>query len=142
MTTPTSRRHRFEPALPANNEQLRTELFDGGLFHLGSTPSSRRLVERGRELLVAALGDVDEDVRLAPAKLANADLFARMGALRRQLYLDEEFHALLRQLVGAGKGAFNLLQGILALLGLKTVKAVETATLANHVNDFVFEDGG
>ena len=97
MTEPST--PAFAPELPPTNEALRASLYAGGLYQLGPTPTSQRLVARARALLDEALGDVDPDPRLAPSKLSNDEFFARMSPLRRRLYLGEDFHEDLRELV-------------------------------------------
>ena len=85
--------------LPADNDDLRAAIYDGSIFGLAANAPTKRLVEAARERLLAALGDVDSDLRVAPSRLANEEFFRRMGVLRRDLYLGEPYHELLRDLV-------------------------------------------
>ncbi|MCB9569905.1 MAG: hypothetical protein H6710_22245 [Myxococcales bacterium] len=89
----------FTTSAPAGADALLSALYGGELFHLGASAASRRLVDDARALLREALGDVDDDLRLAPARLPGDEFFRRMGALRRRLYLGEDFHEHLRALV-------------------------------------------
>ncbi len=85
--------------LPADNDALRTALYDGSIVGISANVTTRRLVAAARSRLQAALGDIDSDLRAAPSRLANEEFFRRMGVLRRELYLGEQFHELLRELV-------------------------------------------
>lgn len=95
----TASRSSISSSLPADNGALRTALYDGALFKTAATVTTRELVKATQELLRGTLGDVDEDLRLAPSRLSNDEFFRRMGILRRRLYLGEDFHELLRRLV-------------------------------------------
>ncbi len=85
--------------LPGDNDALRAALYEGAIFGAQANTTTRRLVAAARERLQWALGDVDSDLRVAPSRLSNEDFFRRMGVLRRDLYLGEKFHELLRELV-------------------------------------------
>lgn len=74
----------------------RRAIYDGRIFLAPPTDASLALVATVRELLTAALGAEYRDVRLP-----NTDLFARIGDLRRALYLEPRFHAAVRDVVGA-----------------------------------------
>jgi hypothetical protein len=80
--------------LPASNEALRRELYEGGLFLADPTPASQRLADDARALLDDALGG---DIRTAHARFSNDDLFLRIGRLRRVLYLEPRFHDAVRE---------------------------------------------
>jgi hypothetical protein len=85
--------------LPAGNLALREALYDGAIFRRPATDASRALVADARALLRGALGDLDEDLRRAPSRVTNEEFFRRMGALRRRLFLGDDFHDHLRRLV-------------------------------------------
>jgi len=89
----------ISPSIPADNAALRAALYGGALFKTAATATTDGLVSATRKLLRETLGDVDEDLRLAPSRLSNDEFFRRMGVLRRRLYLGEDFHELLRRLV-------------------------------------------
>jgi len=82
-----------ERARPADDGALRRALYDGRVFLLGATEASRRLVAIARELLHAELG---AEPRRAHDRFADADLFERIGRVRRALYTEPTGHALLR----------------------------------------------
>ena len=85
--------------LPEGDLALREALYDGAIFKRPAADAGRALVADARALLREALGDIDEDLRRAPSRVANDEFFRRMGALRRRLYLGDDFHEHLRRLV-------------------------------------------
>ncbi|MEZ4382116.1 MAG: hypothetical protein R3A79_12265 [Nannocystaceae bacterium] len=85
--------------LPEGSLALREALYDGAIFRRAATDASRALVADAQALLREALGELDDDLRRAPSRLADDAFFRRMGALRRRIYLGEDFYAHLRRLV-------------------------------------------
>jgi hypothetical protein len=83
----------FRRDRPATGAELRAAIYEGKVFHLPPTETSRALVDDANARLRAALGDVDDDVRQVQAKLSNDEFFRRMGEVRRSLYLDPGAHA-------------------------------------------------
>jgi hypothetical protein len=88
----------IERARPRDDAELRRELYQGRVFLLPVTDESRRLVALAQERLRAELGD---DPRGAHARFDDAALFARIGRVRRDLYLDPLAHELVRALAAA-----------------------------------------
>ncbi len=66
---------------------LRAALYDGELVRLPPVPASDALVRRARALLEAELGP---EPREAVHRLPAPELFARLGRVRKALYLDPE----------------------------------------------------
>jgi hypothetical protein len=87
---------------PAAAAALRAALYAGDVFLGAPTPASRALVAAVRARLAEVLGCVPAEVRDAPQRMPNEELFARIGALRRELYLEPRFHEQLRAVVAAG----------------------------------------
>lgn len=83
---------------PATNEALRSALYAGEVFLLPATAAAEWLVARVRERLAAVLGS---DPREAQHRMDNDAFFARLGPLRRALYLEPEFRAAVREVVAA-----------------------------------------
>jgi hypothetical protein len=77
-----------QPHEPAS---LRAELYGGTIFLLPPTDASRHLVADVRERLADALGS--PAFREVAHTLPNDQLFERIGALRRELYLAPRYHA-------------------------------------------------
>jgi len=79
-------------------EQLRDALYKGDLVRLPPVPASRALVRRAKARLVDELGP---QPREAVHHLSGAELFRRLGRVRKSLYLDprtvEEIADLLHQ---------------------------------------------
>jgi len=90
---------RDPPAAPA---ALRAALYAGDVFLTSPTAASQRLVAAVRARLADVLGCAPPEIRNAPERMPNAELFTRIGALRRELYLEPQFHALLRDVVAGG----------------------------------------
>jgi hypothetical protein len=68
-------------------------IYAGEVVHTGATDASRRLVADVYALLRDALGPSPRD--------AAHDLFARIGAIRRELYLAPRWHRALRDVIAA-----------------------------------------
>jgi len=89
------------PDPPADPAALRAALYAGDVFLGPPTPASRALVAAVRARLAEVLGCAPAEVRDAPQRMPNEELFARIGALRRELYLGPHFHDHLRAVVAA-----------------------------------------
>jgi hypothetical protein len=89
-----------ERTRPAAPEDLRRAIYDGRVFLLPATESSRALVEHARALLRSELGD---DPRTAHRRFDDAALFDRIGRVRRAVYMDPRAHELVRA-TAAGVG--------------------------------------
>jgi hypothetical protein len=85
--------------MPADPAALRTALYAGTVFLAPPTAASLRTAAAASARLADVLGD--PDVRAAPARMTNAELFARIGVLRRELYLDPVWHTAARDVVAA-----------------------------------------
>ena len=79
--------------------ELRAAVYAGEIFLAAPTPASRALVEAVLERLADALGCARTEVR--DVVLPNAELFARIGAVRKALYLEPEYHAAIRCVIAA-----------------------------------------
>lgn len=78
---------------PADNQALRAALYEGAVFHLPASATTRAVVSATNELLRATLG---EEPRAAQFRLGRDALFQQVGALRRALYLEERWHTAAR----------------------------------------------
>ena len=79
----------------------RHALYAGDIFLAAPTEASLKLVEAARAGLAEALDCAPERIRDAPQQLENADLFARIGKLRKALYLEPRFHDAVRDVIAA-----------------------------------------
>ena len=75
---------------PVDNASTRRSLYEGDLFHVGSTEASRALVSDVDTLLQEELGAGDP--RQAQTRLGDEDFFAAIGRVRRRLFVDTHFH--------------------------------------------------
>ncbi|HWO19828.1 MAG TPA: hypothetical protein VNO30_13675 [Kofleriaceae bacterium] len=91
---------RREP--PAGAGALRAALYAGDVFLGPPTAASQELVAAARARLAEVLGCSPAEIRDVPQRMPNDELFQRIGALRRELYLERHFHDLLRAVVAAG----------------------------------------
>lgn len=87
--------------LPAVPRALHDALYAGDVFLGPPTPASQRLVASVRAALAEALGCAPALVRDVPQQLPNEELFRRIGALRKQLYLEPRYHAAVRDVIAA-----------------------------------------
>jgi len=83
---------------PATPRALLDALYAGELFLFDPTDASRAMVEAVREVLHAGLG---EQPREAQAGLSEEAFFERVGAIRKELYLEERFRQLVRGVLEA-----------------------------------------
>jgi hypothetical protein len=88
----------LERERPAEDQDLRRALYAGRVFLLPSTRESRALVVFARERLHAELGD---DPRAAHACFDDADLFERIGRVRRAIYAEARAHLLLQAMAAS-----------------------------------------
>ncbi len=84
---------------PVDPAALRGALYDGDVFLLPPTAASSRLAGDARTRLAEILED--DDVRAAPGRLGNDALFARIGVLRRELYLEPRWHQAVCEVIAA-----------------------------------------
>ena len=80
---------------------LRRQVYDGDVFLTPPTDASRALIATVRARLADALGCAPGEVRDVPHQLPNAELFTRIGGLRKTLYLEPEFHDAIRDVIAA-----------------------------------------
>jgi hypothetical protein len=85
-------------ARPEGDAELRRALYDGRVFLLPATAESQRLVALARERLQEELGD---DPRGAHARFDDAELFERIGRVRRALYREPAARELLRAMASS-----------------------------------------
>jgi hypothetical protein len=83
---------------PPADADLRRALYEGRVFLLPPTSESLALVHLARAHLHAELGD---DPRVAHRRLDDAELFARVGRIRRAIYTEAGAHALLRAMAAS-----------------------------------------
>jgi hypothetical protein len=99
----------IEPARPRDDGELRRALYEGRVFLLPPTAQSLALVRLARERLREELGD---EPRSAHARFEDAELFERIGRVRRALYSEAGAHALLGAMAASvgfdpGRTAFD-----------------------------------
>lgn len=75
---------------------LMDALYAGDVFLLEPSAASVRMVETASAVLTDALGS---DPRGARDRLSPEDFFARIGRVRREIYLSEQSHALTREVM-------------------------------------------
>ncbi len=83
---------------PESDAALRRAIYDGAVFLLAPTPESLELVTRASARLEAELGP---DPRTAHARFSDEELFARVGKLRRTIYLEPENQALVQAMAAS-----------------------------------------
>ena len=83
---------------PGSNEALRAGLHEGQIYLLAPTAASLELADEAHRLLVAAVG---ENPRAVHERHTNEEIFARIGQLRRTLYLEPRFHEAVRTAIAA-----------------------------------------
>jgi hypothetical protein len=76
---------------PAGSEDFRQALYQGDVFHLAATPASERLVAEARTCLEQEFGD-EEAFREAHLHFSDAELFERVGRLRKTLFEAPAFY--------------------------------------------------
>jgi hypothetical protein len=86
---------------PAGGAALRRSVYDGDVILAPATPGSLALIAMVRARLAGALGCAPARIREASHELPNAELFARIGALRKALYLEPPFHDAIRDVIAA-----------------------------------------
>jgi hypothetical protein len=86
---------------PSDAVECRRLLYDGRVLLLPPTGASSGLVDAVLELLSHELGS--DDVRAAPLRMDNHELFRRIGRVRKIIYLEPEYHAHIRAVL-AGHG--------------------------------------
>jgi len=79
----------WQGVLPPDNEATRRALYEGQLFHLGSTAASLALVADVEGLLAEQFGPLDP--RHAKGQVGDAVFFEKIGKIRRQLFEGEGF---------------------------------------------------
>jgi len=80
-------------------DAARAALYDGAVLLTEPTEASRRAAAEAEALLASELG-VD-DVRRAHEALSPETLFARIGRVRRTLFLDPRWHEIVREVIAA-----------------------------------------
>ncbi len=91
----------IQTALPATGSALRRAVYAGDVFLSPPTAASLALVAAARDALAEALGCTRDEIRDIPQRIDNVELFARIGGLRKELYLAPRFHDAVRQVVAA-----------------------------------------
>jgi hypothetical protein len=82
-----------------DNHALRRALYAGAIAKLSTTGASNAIVDAALGLLEDELGP--GDVRALPSALEAEDLFARVGRIRKRLFLEPRFHRLVRDVLEA-----------------------------------------
>lgn len=77
--------------LPADEAEARRLLYAGAIFHLPGDAATARLV---REVWAAVEAELGENPREAQFRLSDGDFFDRVGRLRKAIYTERPFHAL------------------------------------------------
>lgn len=87
----------FLTSLPADNLAMRQRVFAGDVFLKPADAASTALVQRVIGLMQERLQTTD--IRTAHLQMSAEEMFERIGALRRTVYLDAEFHERVRAVV-------------------------------------------
>lgn len=87
----------FHTQLDTENLSLRQRIFNGDVFLAPQSQATQDLVSRVVSLMEERLET--DDIRTAHLKWSAEDLFDRLGALRRTVYLEKEFHEHVRSVV-------------------------------------------
>lgn len=87
----------FRTTLPPDNAAMRRGVFAGDVYLKPADSASSALVTRVIGLMQERLET--DDIRLAHLKWSPEQLFERIGALRRTVYLEPEFHEHVRAVV-------------------------------------------
>lgn len=87
-----------ERVRPREDAELRRAIYGGRVFLLPPTGASLALVDLARGRLHDELGD---EPREAHARMSDEELFARIGRLRREIYLERHAQALLRDMAAS-----------------------------------------
>jgi hypothetical protein len=83
---------------PPSEASFRQALYDGEIFLLAATPTSRELVANALELLEQELGQGGA-IRAAQFRLGDEEFFEAVGRLRKKMYTEPTFHEAVRSLV-------------------------------------------
>lgn len=86
----------FRAQCPSSPPAFREALYQGELFHLPSTFTTRSLVEVIARALESELGP---EPRMAQFRMSGDDFFRAIGRLRRLLFHDPALHQQLRQII-------------------------------------------
>jgi hypothetical protein len=89
----------FPSSWPEDPAAARRRLYAGEIFQLGPTSASLALVGEALAVLREELGF--DDVRAAHARLDGAEVFRRLGRVRKRLYLEPVFHEAIARVVAA-----------------------------------------
>ncbi|CAM2065066.1 hypothetical protein SCOR_06795 [Sulfidibacter corallicola] len=89
----------FQDRLPADSATARAMLYDGHVFHLEATASTRRLAAEMWAIVEAQLGE-SGPAREAQFRLDQPGFYSRIGHLRKRFYGTEPYH----------RAVFDLLQ--------------------------------
>lgn len=87
----------FSNDLPSDPSELRRRLYLGEVFVIPGSSATLRLVERVERLITEAFGSIDP--RRASEQLGNDAFFDRVSPLRRQIYSQPDFHALVGDVI-------------------------------------------
>jgi hypothetical protein len=88
---------RFETNFPKENRLTRQSIYGGEVYLASANRASRRIVAAALDLMKDVLDT--EDLRHAHLCYDDAELFERLGNLRRTLYLDPVYHQMVRDVV-------------------------------------------
>jgi hypothetical protein len=83
----------FQTATPADAQSARERIFAGGVTLRPGGPAAHALVDRVTRLARERLET--HDIRTAHSRWTEEEFFARIGAIRRAVYTDRDFHGLL-----------------------------------------------
>ncbi len=87
----------FRGEIPQDNRELRHAVYDGAVYLASPCAGSLKLVRKAQDAIRSVL-DVKE-IRRAHLELDEDTFFTRIGALRRMIYLEEEFHNILSDIL-------------------------------------------
>ncbi len=77
----------------------RTAVYNGDVFLAASTDAAQRPVAAAGAGRAEALDCAPDEVRDVPQRISNEELFERIGAFRKALYLEPRFHDAIRDVI-------------------------------------------
>jgi len=86
----------FHSKLAETNLSTRERIFNGDVFLIPPGPAASALIQKVLALMESALET--EDIRHAHLKWSAKELFERLGAMRRTVYLEKEYHDAIRDI--------------------------------------------
>jgi hypothetical protein len=86
----------FRTDAPPTEAEIRGALYSGAIFRLPANPATLRVAAGVNKVIVAELGP---DPRSAQFRMTDAEFFERVGRLRKAIYTEPRFHAVVGEIV-------------------------------------------